>query len=43
MATMMDYVRYYKNVSFDEVAFNDLDSLIFTQIVYADLAEIVPN
>ena len=36
MATVKDYVKYYKNLSFQDIPFNDIDSLIFAQIVYAD-------
>ena len=43
MATLKDYIRYYKDIRFDEVAFNDLDSLILTQLVYADFQDIIPN
>lgn len=43
MATLKDYITYYKDIRFDEVAFNDLDSLILTQLVYADFQDIIPN
>lgn len=43
MATIYDYVKYYKDVSFDEVAFNDVDSLIFSELVYANFKRIIPR
>ena len=43
MATLKDYVNYYKDIPFEEVFFNDLDSLLFTQIVYADFDGIIPK
>ena len=42
MATVKDYVKYYKDISFQEIPFNDIDSLIFSQIVYADFEHIIP-
>lgn len=43
MATFREYVYYYKDKSFQDVPFNDVDSMIFTQIVYADFEGIVPS
>lgn len=43
MTTIKDYAKYYKDISFSEIAFNDVDSMIFTQIVYADFAGIIPK
>ncbi len=43
MATLKDYVKYYKDLSFQESPFNDIDSLIFSQIVYADYDKIIPK
>jgi len=43
MATIKDYVRYYKDISFNDAAFNDVDSMLFTQIVYADFDGIIPK
>lgn len=43
MASIHEYVKYYKNLSFEEVSFNDVDSMIFTQVVYADFYDIIPS
>ncbi len=43
MANLKEYLKYYKNLSFRETPFNDLDSLIFSQIVYADFSDIIPS
>lgn len=43
MASIKEYVKYYKDVSFESIAFNDVDSMIFTQIVYADFDNIIPS
>lgn len=43
MATVREYIKYYKDLSLEEVPFNDVDSMIFTQIVYADFEGIVPE
>lgn len=34
MANMIDYVRYYRNKDFNEVPFNEVDALIFTNLSY---------
>lgn len=43
MASIKEYLKYYKDLSFDEVSFNDVDSMLFTQIIYADFNKIVPS
>lgn len=43
MASIKDYVKYYKDVSMDEISFNDVDSMLFTQFVYADFKGIIPE
>lgn len=43
MANWKDYLKHYKNLSFQESPFNDMDSLIFTQLVYADFKNIIPS
>jgi hypothetical protein len=42
MASIKDYVKYYKDVSMDKVSFNEVDSMLFTQFVYADFKDIIP-
>lgn len=41
MANIVDYVKYYKDKTFDDIPFNDVDSLIFTQIAYVDFSSIL--
>ena len=41
MANIMEYVKYYKDKSFDEILFSDVDSLIFSQISYVDFSSIL--
>ena len=40
---VFDYLEYYGNASFEEIAFNDVDSLILTQLVYAKLKKMAPD
>lgn len=39
MANIVDYVKYYGNKTFEEVAFNDVDALIFSQLSYVQLSD----
>ncbi len=32
--TILDYLKYYKDVSFDEVCFNEMDNLVFSALTY---------
>lgn len=41
MASIKDYVKYYKDISMSEVSFNDVDSMLFTLLVYADFKKII--
>ncbi len=43
MKDLYDYLKYYGNSSFEELAFNDIDSLILTELTYAKLQEYIPN
>lgn len=43
MANLKEYIKHYGNLSFDDTPFNDVDSMIFTQLVYADFHLIVPS
>lgn len=42
MATVKEYVKYYKDYSFEETPFNDIDSLVFSILVYGDFDKIIP-
>lgn len=42
MKNIFDYLNFYGNSSFKELAFNDVDSLILTQLVYAKLKGCAP-
>ncbi len=39
---MLNYIKKYGNYSFDEVKFNEVDNLIFSQLVYVDYGYAVP-
>ena len=43
MANILTYIKNYGNLSFDELEFNELDNLIFSQLVYINFSNIVPN
>lgn len=43
MANLKEYIKHYGDLSFEETPFNDVDSMIFTQIVYADFKKIIPS
>ena len=43
MKDIYDYLKYYGNSSFKELAFNEVDSLIITLLTYAKLKDIVPS
>ena len=43
MFTIKEYIKYYKNISFDECSFNINDVLLFTEISYIDFSDIVSN
>lgn len=43
MASIKEYIKYYKDISFQEISFNDVDSMLFTQFIYADFAGIIPS
>lgn len=38
MANIMDYVKLYKNKSFDEIHFNDVDALVLAELAYLPLS-----
>lgn len=41
MDTIKNYIRYYKDVTFEESPFNDVDNAIFCLLVYIDLEKTV--
>ena len=43
MGTLTEYIRKYKNISFKEEPFNDLDSAIFSSLTYLDFDSIANN
>ena len=43
MANMMDYLAWRGDLSFAASEFNEVDSLILSQLVYVDLDGIVPG
>ena len=43
MGTVFDYIDWRGDIPFSEVGFNEVDSLIFSQVSYIDLKGIVPS
>lgn len=43
MANIMDYLDWRGDLNFEESAFNEVDNLLLAQLVYVDLAGIVPE
>ena len=43
MKNVVDYLKYYGNLSFDEYAFNEVDSLLLALLSYVKFDTIVPN
>ncbi|MBP3635628.1 MAG: DUF2974 domain-containing protein [Bacilli bacterium] len=43
MANINTYIRKYKNKSFEEEPFNEVDNLIFSSLVYLNFDGIIPN
>ena len=42
MSTFLDYIDWRGDLPFSRDPFNEVDNLIFSQIVYADFKDIVP-
>ncbi len=42
MANMMDYLDWRGDLSFTQAEFNEVDNLIFSELVYVDFKGIVP-
>ena len=40
MKTMFDYLDYYKELSFEDYPFNDMDNLVFSTLIYLPLKKI---
>lgn len=43
MSNILTYIKNYGELSFDKLAFNELDNLIFSQLAYINFTNIVPN
>lgn len=43
MSTLKDYIEHYKDISFDEIPFNEVDNLILAQLSYFELEGIVAS
>ena len=43
MKDLYDYLKYYGNSSFKELAFNEVDSLIISLLIYAKIKQLVSN
>lgn len=43
MTNITDYIKWRADILFDEVGINEIDSLIFTELAYLPLEDIVPD
>ncbi|MBR3162026.1 MAG: DUF2974 domain-containing protein [Bacilli bacterium] len=43
MNNIFDYINYYKNTSFKEYNYNEIDSLMFALLSYVEFDEIIPG
>ena len=43
MANILDYLDWRGDLTFDKAPFNEVDNLLLSQLVYVDLAGIVPG
>lgn len=43
MNTIKDYLKYYKDLTFEEYPFNDLDNILFSEIPYLPLSTVIEN
>ncbi len=43
MSNILTYIKNYGELSFDKLAFTELDNLIFSQLAYINFTNIVPN
>jgi len=43
MSNILTYIKNYGELSFDKLAFNELDNLIFSQLIYINFTNIVTN
>ena len=43
MANILDYLDWRGDLTFDQSPFNEVDNLLLSQLVYVDLAGIVPG
>lgn len=43
MANMLDYIDWFGTCLFSEVAFNEVDAMLFAQISYVDFHQVVPT
>ena len=43
MNTIIDYVDWRGDLSFEQSTFNEIDATIFTQLAYIDFSEIVSS
>ena len=43
MGNMVNYVKKFGHLSFDEKPFNDVDALILSELVYLNFDKIIPS
>ena len=43
MYTIKDYLKFYKDISFEDVSFNEIDNILFSELSYLTWKGIVNN
>lgn len=43
MKNMLDYIKEFGHVSFEERAFSEIDALVLTELEYLPLEKVVPS
>ena len=43
MTTIKDYLTFYKNITFDEATFNEMDNILFAELSYLNWKNIVTS
>ena len=43
MGNLVDYVKRYGNISFEDKPFNDVDALLLSELVYLNFDNYVPS
>ena len=43
MYLIKDYLKFYKDTSFKEVSFNEIDNILFSELSYLNFKNIITN